>query len=47
MADALRRAPVNSMSVVQSVGPQAGMLTTGEIDSLVAGAPERYWPTPI
>ena len=47
MADALRQAPVTSMSVVQSVGPQTGLLTTGEIDSLVAGAFERYWPTPI
>jgi len=45
--DALRRAPVNSMSVVQQVGPQAGLLTTADIDSLLAGAPEWYRPTPI
>jgi sugar/nucleoside kinase (ribokinase family) len=45
--EALRRAPVNSMSVVQSVGPQAGLLTSEGIDALLTGAPEWYRATPL
>jgi len=45
--EALRRAPVNSMSVVQSVGPQAGLLTPAGIDALLVRAPEWYRATPL
>ena len=47
MDEALRRAPVNSMSVVQSVGSQSGLLTSEAIEALLAGAPEWYRPTPL
>lgn len=39
---ALRWAPVNSMSVVQSVGAQTGLLTRGEIEKYLAQAPPDY-----
>ncbi|MDF2977075.1 MAG: putative Ribokinase [Actinomycetospora sp.] len=44
---ALRWAPVNSMSVVQQVGGQAGLLTVAELERLLAQADERYGPTPL
>jgi sugar/nucleoside kinase (ribokinase family) len=47
MAEALRRAPVNSMNVVQAVGPQAGLLTDDEIEALLDKAPGWYRPTPL
>lgn len=40
--DALRWAPINSMSVVQKVGAQAGLLTEAEIQDLLQKAPEWY-----
>lgn len=41
--EALRAAPVNSMSVVQKIGAQAGLITRTELDSYLAAAPE-YQP---
>ncbi|WP_133252003.1 carbohydrate kinase family protein [Actinomycetospora cinnamomea] len=43
---ALRWAPVNSMSVVQQVGGQSGLLTLVELKHLLSRADERYEPTP-
>jgi ribokinase len=41
---ALLWAPVNSMSVVQKVGAQAGLLTGAEINHYLRNAPEWYHP---
>ena len=45
--EALRMAPVNSMSVVQQVGARAGLLTMAKIDEFLANAPEDYRPRPL
>lgn len=42
MDTALTWAPINSASVVQKVGAQAGLLTRQEIDDYLAKAPEWY-----
>ena len=44
---ALLWAPINSMSVVQKVGAQAGLLTDHEIDALLRKAPHDYHPTKL
>lgn len=44
---ALQWAPINSMSVVQQVGAQRGLLTETEIEELLKKAPEWYKPTPF
>jgi len=41
---ALLWAPINSMSVVQKVGAQAGLLNAKEIDSYLRRAPQWYHP---
>jgi sugar/nucleoside kinase (ribokinase family) len=41
---ALQWAPINSMSVVQKVGAQAGLLTEPELNDLLRKAPESYKP---
>lgn len=41
---ALLWAPINSMSVVQKVGAQAGLLTEREIEHFLRIAPENYHP---
>jgi len=41
---ALLWAPINSMSVVQKVGAQAGLLNESEIDKLLRAAPASYHP---
>ncbi len=41
---ALRWAPVNSMSVVQKIGAQAGLLTEAEIEQYLKSAPAEYKP---
>jgi ribokinase len=41
---ALQRAPVNSMSVVQKVGAQAGLLTEAQLAKLLQAAPDWYKP---
>lgn len=39
---ALRWAPINSMSVVQKIGAQAGLLTQSEIEAYLQNAPADY-----
>lgn len=41
---ALRWAPINSMSVVQKVGAQAGLLSEHELEHFLRTAPEWYHP---
>ncbi len=40
--EALMRAPINSMSVVQYIGAQEGILTRDEIEKLLKNAPDDY-----
>ncbi len=42
--EALLRAPINPMSVVQHVGAQQGLLSVAEIEELLAKAPADYRP---
>jgi ribokinase len=44
---ALRWAPINSMSVVQKLGAQAGLLRRDEIEKYLQEAPEFYHPEEI
>jgi ribokinase len=44
---ALQWAPINSMSVVQQVGAQAGLLSEPELERLLANAPDNYQPLPL
>jgi ribokinase len=47
LEDALRWAPINSMSVVQKVGAQAGLLKEKELLQLLHKAPSNYHPKKI
>ncbi len=47
LEDALRWAPINSMSVVQQVGARAGLLSRAELENLLAKAPADYLPRKI
>jgi ribokinase len=47
IADALKWGPVNSMSVVQYVGAQKGLLTKDALDKYLADAPADYQPQKI
>lgn len=40
--EALRRAPINSMSVVQYIGAQEGLLSVEALEKYLAEAPENY-----
>jgi sugar/nucleoside kinase (ribokinase family) len=42
--EALQWAPINSMSVVQKVGAQAGLLTEKELEHYLRNAPHGYHP---
>lgn len=42
--EALLRAPINSMSVVQKVGAQEGLLSLNELEGFLTEAPEEYKP---
>ncbi len=44
---ALQWAPINSMSVVQQVGAQSGLLTEPELESLLKRSPDWYKPSSI
>ena len=44
IAGALQWAPINSMSVLQKVGAQAGLLTEAELEHFLTNAPESYKP---
>ena len=45
--EALMMAPVNSMSVVQKIGAQAGLLTMAQIQEYLKTAPASYKPSKI
>lgn len=45
--EALRWAPINSMSVVQNVGAREGLLGRKELESFLARAPKAYFPREI
>ncbi len=45
LEEALRWAPINSMSVVQKVGAQAGLLTEPELEHWLNQAPDWYHPS--
>jgi sugar/nucleoside kinase (ribokinase family) len=45
--EALKRAPINSMSVVQYVGAQEGLLSRDEIEEHLEQAPDDYYPTQL
>ncbi len=47
LPDALRWGPINSMSVVQQIGAQAGLLTREQLEKLLAEAPNDYRPRKI
>jgi sugar/nucleoside kinase (ribokinase family) len=42
ISDCMLRAPINSMSVVQQIGAQAGLLANSEIEQYLAQKPESY-----
>jgi len=44
LEEAMRWAPINSMSVVQAVGAQAGLLNVSQINRLLEHAPADYMP---
>lgn len=46
-AEALSWAPINSMSVVQHVGTQAGLLSREELLKYLENRPENYFPTKV
>ena len=45
--EALARAPINSMNVVQYIGAQKGLLTMEKLEKFLADAPEDYKATQI
>jgi ribokinase len=47
LPEALRWGPINSMSVVQKVGAQAGLLTREALEQYLAQAPDDYQPKTI
>ena len=47
LPEALSYGPINSMSVVQYVGAQEGLLTIDKLEEFLANAPEDYKPTKI
>jgi sugar/nucleoside kinase (ribokinase family) len=40
--EAMKRAPINSMNVVQHVGSQEGLLTEEKLEEYLNNAPESY-----
>jgi len=44
---ALQWAPINSMSVLQKVGAQAGLLSQAEIEGFLTKSPDNYRPTSL
>jgi ribokinase len=47
VAEALRWAPINSMSVTEKIGAQKGLLTRAELEAYLAKAPVDYLPKNI
>ncbi len=46
-AEALSWGPINSMSVVQKIGAQAGLLTRAELETYLQNAPATYQPKQV
>jgi len=44
LEEALRWAPINSMSVVQQVGAQAGLVSEKQLQEYLSKAPDWYKP---
>jgi len=44
---ALQWGPISSMSVVQKVGAQAGLLTEKQLEEFLRNSPDNYKPTPL
>ncbi len=47
ITEALRWGPINSMSVVQEIGAQKGLLTKPQLLRLLKSAPKHYQPKKI
>jgi sugar/nucleoside kinase (ribokinase family) len=47
LPEALSMGPINSMSVVQHIGAQKGLLTMDKLKEFLVNAPENYKPTKI
>lgn len=47
LEEALEWAPINSMSVVQQMGAQAGLLSRSKLEEFLANAPEDYRPSEV
>ena len=47
LATALTWAPINSMSVVQQMGAQTGLLTRPQLDAWLEKAPDDYYARPL
>jgi len=47
LADSLKRAPINSMSVVQYIGAREGLLSAAQIEDYIKKAPSDYKPKKI
>lgn len=47
LKEALRWGPINSMSVVQKIGAQEGLLTRTELEKYLAEAPNNYQTRPL
>ncbi|MBI2113021.1 MAG: carbohydrate kinase family protein, partial [Candidatus Wildermuthbacteria bacterium] len=47
VSEALKRAPINSMSVVQYVGAREGLLTAAQLEDYLKTAPPEYKPQSI
>ncbi len=47
LADSLKRAPINSMSVVQYIGAREGLLSADQIEDYIKKAPPDYEPKKI
>lgn len=47
IAGALQWAPINSMSVLQKVGAQEGLVSEKELEQYLSASPDFYRPTPL
>jgi len=47
LQEALRWGPINSMNVVQHIGPHEGLLTEAQLKTMLKNAPEWYHSSPL
>jgi hypothetical protein len=47
VSEALQWGPINSMSVVQEIGAQKGLLTRNKLEEFLKNAPAEYKPRKI